>query len=103
MIQFLKSLFGFGPKINFQEVIINGGQIIDVRSKSEYQSGHIENAINIPLDNINNNIEKLNKNIPIITCCASGMRSESAKQISLSKGFKEVYNGGGWISLRNKI
>ena len=43
------------------------------------------------------------KNKPIITCCASGMRSASAKSILKSNGFSQVYNGGGWSSLRNKI
>ncbi|HEY4629318.1 MAG TPA: rhodanese-like domain-containing protein, partial [Flavobacterium sp.] len=40
---------------------------------------------------------------PIITCCASGMRSASAKSILKSSGFTKVYNGGGWSSLKNKI
>jgi rhodanese-related sulfurtransferase len=43
------------------------------------------------------------KNQPIITCCASGMRSASAKSILQSNGFTQVYNGGGWSSLQNKI
>ncbi|MFN6083407.1 MAG: rhodanese-like domain-containing protein, partial [Fluviicola sp.] len=39
----------------------------------------------------------------IITCCASGMRSASAKSLLKSSGYAEVHNGGGWMSLRNKI
>ncbi|MBP8067673.1 MAG: rhodanese-like domain-containing protein [Pedobacter sp.] len=51
-----------------------------------------------------NNLNKLtNKNKAIITCCASGMRSASAKSILKSSGYAEVHNGGGWSSLQSKI
>jgi rhodanese-related sulfurtransferase len=52
---------------------------------------------------LNSNLNKLKKDKPIITCCASGMRSANAKSILKSNGFKEVYNGGGWSTLQNKI
>jgi phage shock protein E len=90
----------FGEKINFQEVISNGATILDVRTKLEYQSGHLKNSINIPIDNLTQNIKKLNKNKPIITCCASGARSASARRILKSNGFEQVYNGGTWYNLR---
>jgi phage shock protein E len=103
MITFLKNLFGIAPTINFADLIKKGAVIIDVRSKSEYQGGHIKGSINIPLDTLKNNLSKLKKNKPVITCCASGMRSASAKSILKSYGFEEVHNGGGWTRLQNKI
>jgi phage shock protein E len=90
----------FGKKVNLQEVISNGAVILDVRTKGEYQSGHIRNSINIPVDKLPQNIKKLDKNKPIITCCASGSRSASARRILKSNGFEQVYNGGAWYSLR---
>jgi rhodanese-related sulfurtransferase len=48
-------------------------------------------------------MNKLDKKTPIITCCASGMRSGSAKNLLKSNGFTQVYNGGSWMTLRNKI
>lgn len=90
----------FGKKVNLQEVISNGAVILDVRTKLEYQSGHLKNSINIPIDNLPQNIKKLNKNRPIITCCASGARSASARRILKSSGFEQVYNGGTWYGLR---
>jgi len=90
----------FGKKVNLREVISNGATILDVRTKVEYQSGHLRNSINIPVGNLEQNIKKLNKNKPIITCCASGSRSASARRILKSKGFEQVYNGGSWYSLR---
>lgn len=90
----------FGKKVNLQEVISNGAVIVDVRTKGEFQSGHLRNSINIPVDNLQQNLKKLNKNKPIITCCASGARSASAKRILKSNGFEDVHNGGSWSALK---
>ncbi|MFV8466604.1 rhodanese-like domain-containing protein [Flavobacterium sp. LB1P62] len=104
MINTLKNLFGFGPKVNYSDLVKQGTIILDVRSKGEYSGGHIKGSLNIPVDTLSNNLFKLkDRNQPIITCCASGMRSASAKSILKSNGFTKVYNGGGWSSLQNKI
>lgn len=103
MIQLLKNILGIGPKVDFKKLIKNGAQIIDVRSKGEFLGGHIRGSVNIPLQEIKGKLSKIKKNKPAITCCASGMRSASAKSILRSSGFSEVYNGGGWMSLQNKI
>lgn len=92
-----------GPKVDYAELVKNGAQIIDVRTKGEYQGGHIRGSVNIPLQNLQSNISKIKKDKPVITCCASGMRSATAKNILKSNGFPEVYNGGGWVSLKSKI
>lgn len=104
MINTLKQLFGFGPKVDLAKLVKEGAIILDVRSKSEYQQGHIKGSMNIAVDVLRNNLSKLNdKNKPIITCCASGIRSASAKSILKSNGYTQVHNGGGWSSLYNKI
>lgn len=103
MINTIKKLIGLGPKVNYVELLQQGAIILDVRTKGEFQSGHIKGAVNIPVDSLRNNIDKLKKDKAIITCCASGMRSAAAKSILKSNGFSEVYNGGGWMSLQNKI
>jgi len=103
MLDTLKQLFGYGPKVDYGQLVKEGAIILDVRSKGEYQGGHIKGSINISVDTLSNNLSKLKKDKPIITCCASGMRSASAKNILKSNGYTEVYNGGGWSSLQNKI
>lgn len=103
MIKLLKSILGLGPKVDLRELSKNGAQIIDVRTKGEYQQGHIKGSVNIPLQSLQGSISKISKDKPVITCCASGMRSASAKGILKSNGFTEVHNGGGWMSLNNKI
>jgi len=104
MIESLKKLFGLGPKADYKQLVNDGATIIDVRTKGEYAQGHIKGSLNIPLDQISSKLKTLkDKNKPIITCCASGMRSASAKGILKSNGFQEVHNGGGWMSLNNKL
>ncbi len=103
MINTLKNIFGLGPKVDYKELIKNGAQIIDVRTSGEYASGHIKGSVNIPLNNISANVKKIKKDTPLITCCASGMRSASARSTLRAIGYKEVYNGGGWMSLNLKI
>ncbi len=96
----LSVLFGKKESVNIGELIKNGAQIIDVRSAGEFSQGHIKKAKNIPLDKLASQLGKLDKTKPIITCCASGMRSASARGILLKAGFKTVVNGGGWTNLR---
>jgi phage shock protein E len=104
MINTLKKLFGLGPKTDYAALVKQGATILDVRSKGEYAGGHIKGSVNIAVDQLNKNLNLLkDKNKPIITCCASGMRSASAKSILKANGYTEVYNGGSWHSLQNNI
>lgn len=101
MIDFIKKLFG--PGVDYKEIYKSGATIIDVRTSGEFSGGHIKGAVNIPLDSIDSNFGKIEKmKHPIITCCASGMRSGVAKNKLKSKGI-ETYNGGGWASLNQTL
>jgi rhodanese-related sulfurtransferase len=103
----LNKIFGAGEEVNkkdLRELHKEGAVIMDVRSRSEFDGGHIKGAINIPVDTLATNLTKLgDKDSYIITCCASGGRSSIAKSILTSAGYKNVHNGGGWQSLRSKI
>lgn len=103
MLQILKNLFSPGPKTDYKTLVKEGAIILDVRSKGEFAGGHIKNAINIPVNELNSNLSKLrDKHKTIICCCASGMRSGSAKRMLQEKGYTSVYNGGGWLKLQNE-
>jgi hypothetical protein len=103
MIQFFKNMLGMGPVIDYKSLVSSGAIILDVRSKAEYDGGHIKGSKLIPLPVLSQQLSSLDKSKVIITCCASGMRSEQAKGILLANGFKEVYNGGGWSGLNEKL
>lgn len=103
MFESIKNLFS-SEITDYAQLIKDGAIIIDVRSKGEYAGGHIPGSINIPVNQLESNLQKLkDRNKAIITCCASGARSASARNILLSNGFTEVHNGGGWRSLQIKI
>lgn len=101
MLSFLKNILGI-KTTDFARLITEGAIIIDVRTKGEFVSGHIEKSLNIPLDQLQEGTKKLKKDKPVITCCASGMRSAAARNILKSQGF-EVYNGGSWYRLNRFI
>ena len=104
MLQFIRKILGLGPATNYAQLVKDGAIILDVRTPGEYASGHIKGSVNIPVDQLRNQLAKLkDKQVPIITCCASGMRSASAKSILKSAGYEQVYNGGGWYGLQNKL
>lgn len=100
MISLIKKLLGIGPKVDLSTVMANGGIIIDVRTPAEYAGGAVKGSLNIPLANLSGQLSKIKKDKPIITCCASGMRSSSARSLLLANGYKEVYNGGSWFNLK---
>ncbi|MEC5394434.1 rhodanese-like domain-containing protein [Bergeyella sp. RCAD1439] len=103
MIEKIKKLLGI-KSVDFAQLAKQGAVIIDVRNPSEYAGGHVKGSINIPLSQLPQHLAKLkDKTKPIITCCASGMRSASAKSFLKSSGYTEVYNGGGWLTLNRKI
>jgi phage shock protein E len=103
MMDLLKSLFGKTEKVDFKKMVADGAVILDVRTPQEFNSGHIKGAMNIPVQDLGSQLKRIKKDKPVITCCASGMRSATAASVLKSAGFTEVYNGGGWNSLENKL
>lgn len=79
------------------ELIENNAVIIDVRSSEEYETGHIKDSINIPVDNIS--MVNYDKETTIIVYCATGMRSANAAKALIDAGYTNVYNlDGGLIN-----
>lgn len=69
--------------------------IIDVRAKVEYDFGHIENAINIPVDDLRDRLPEIPQDKTIYVYCAVGLRGYTAARILMQHGYKEVYNLSG--------
>jgi rhodanese-related sulfurtransferase len=101
MFDFLKRLFG--NNTDYKALMSRGAIIVDVRTPEEFTSGHIKGALNYPLQTLSGQVQRLkDKGKPIIVCCRSGSRSAMAKQLLKAQGI-EVYNGGGWGSLSQKL
>ena len=82
-----------------KEKIKQGATVIDVRTPSEYESGHYQGSKNIPLQELQDHLAEIgDKNKAIVVYCASGMRSGKAAKILTAAGFTDVTNAGG---LRN--
>ena len=69
---------------------------IDVRNEDEYQSGHIDGAINIPLDELRNHLNEIDKNKMLCINCQSALRSYIACRILSQYGFKCKHLSGGY-------
>ncbi|MEA2016221.1 MAG: rhodanese-like domain-containing protein [Actinomycetota bacterium] len=88
------------------EIISSSGDyvVLDVRSQQEYSEEHIQDAILIPVSELEGRLDELPVNKPIITYCRIGGRSTSAADILVKNGFTPVYNMLGgieeWISER---
>ncbi|USL95922.1 rhodanese-like domain-containing protein [Riemerella anatipestifer] len=74
--------------------------LVDVRTPEEFAEGSANGAINIPLDQLENHLDKLNSSQDIVLFCRSGRRSEEAKTILEKHGFKKVYNAGTWNEVK---
>lgn len=69
--------------------------IIDSRTKEEYDFGHIEGAINIPVDEIRSRLNEIPRDKKIIVYCAVGLRGYIASRILMQHGYTDVYNLSG--------
>jgi rhodanese-related sulfurtransferase len=78
--------------------------VVDIRNADEFENGHIEQALNLPLDSIETNLKKLNKHKgkPLILVCQSGARTAKAVGILKKNAFEELYVLDGGIASWSK-
>jgi phage shock protein E len=94
MLEFIKKLVGHG--LDLPQKMKEGAVIVDVRSPDEYAAGHVKGSKNIPMGKIESKLEAIKKwDKPVITCCASGMRSGTVASL-LKRNGVEAYNAGPW-------
>lgn len=98
-----RKLVGIRP-IDYVSMVKGGAIIIDVRTRHEFEQGHIKGSVNLPLDQLKKNLQQLpDQEKTIILCCASGIRSNSAKTVLKSAGYANVFNGGSWSALQARL
>lgn len=99
------SLFKKVPSIKVTEVdAIDNPSLIDVRSKEEYQNGHIPNAKNIVMNQLLANPSKyLMKDKTYYIVCQSGMRSKRTVKALLKEGYDVINVSGGTMSYPNQL
>lgn len=82
-----------------------GATVIDVRSPGEFQSGHLERAINVPLNEIGERVSQHapNKNQVLLVYCLSGTRSGVARRILKQMGYAKVFNLGSYFRAKSIV
>ena len=97
LYKYKQVLFRNDDTISYEEAIklydSNKATIIDVRNEEEYSESHIQGAINIPVYEILDKIDKIikNKDDIIILYCKTGKRSKMAKRILEEEGYNNIY------------
>ncbi len=87
------------PKANIKEVVNSSDvTLVDVRIPEQYSAGTAKNAINIPLAEIQSNIEPL-KGKKVVVFCNKGVQADQAMEI-LKKNGVEAYDGTSWKNVK---
>ena len=91
----IRSFFGGGREIAAaRELVRQGATLLDVRTEAEFDSGHLEGAVNIPVDSLGFRHVEIDRTRPVVVYCKSGVRSASAKDYLLKRGFPRVVDVG---------
>ena len=81
------------------EMMVSQEVVVDVRTREEYDGGHIENAVLVPNESIGSEMPETlpDKEATLLIYCRSGRRSKDAAQKLLALGYQSVYDFGGVI------
>lgn len=103
MFGLLKNMFSENNNEELNNIISNA-YLVDVRTPAEFAEGNVPGSVNIPLDQVQNQLAKFKNHENIVVFCRSGNRSGQAKAILEQNGFTNVVNGGTWqqiIKIKN--
>ena len=88
------------------DVIDRGGFVLDVREDYEWEEGHVPNAHHIPMNEVANQLDKLDDGARIFIICRSGGRSMTVANYLESQGYDVVSVAGGtqaWIASEREL
>ncbi|WP_045383846.1 rhodanese-like domain-containing protein [Vibrio campbellii] len=80
--------------------IEQGAMIVDVRTPQEFADGHLDNAVNFQLSELDKHFANVDKDTQIVLYCRSGNRSGQAYQYLQSHGFTNLHNAGGLVEMQ---
>ncbi len=92
MLSVLRRLLAGVPSITVDELddLLRQGsvRVLDVREPSEFRSGHVPGAVNVPTGRLGRQLGSLKRDKPYAVICASGSRSRGATSLLLDEGFE---------------
>ena len=95
--------FGTGSE-KLKDALRKGAVIIDVRTPHEFDFGHIPGALNIPVDRVKTNADRIRQlKKPVIICSHNFADAAEVIELLRALGINESLNGGNWESLLRKI
>jgi rhodanese-related sulfurtransferase len=103
MFEIFKNIFSNADTTQMKDIISKGAFLVDVRTPAEFAEGHVNGSVNIPLDQVQNQLAKFKNKENIVVFCRSGNRSSQAKSILEQNGFTNVTNGGTWQEVNQII
>ena len=89
-----------------RKLIAGGALTLDVRTPDEYAQGHLSQALNVPVDDVQDRLPQIasltqdDKSKPIVVYCSAGGRAARAKKTLEAAGYTNVVNGGGYDDLK---
>lgn len=100
-MSWLSKLFGAGPPAapridgdTARSLLAAGAQLVDVRTPFEFQSGHLDGAVNIPVDQLPRRLDGLDRQRPVVLYCRTGSRSRRAAGILARAGYTDIHDLG---------
>ncbi len=85
------------PQALLERIEREEGTVLDVRTMKEYEAGHLDEAIHIPVDELRQRADEVPSDGPLYVHCAGGYRSYVAQRMLMNRGRSDVYNvTGGW-------
>ena len=91
-------LLGEPEPEDIEKLLKEGATVLDIRDQSEYDQGHLEGSMHIPMERLLQNLSRIPRDRPIVTCNADDALSATAAEILHAHGFK-AFDGGGWSRL----
>jgi rhodanese-related sulfurtransferase len=90
---------GRGDPGGARQLVADGAQLLDVRTRDEFAAGHIAGAKNIPVQELEQRLGELGaKDAPLVVYCRSGRRSATAKRLLEAAGWTKVHDAGAMSS-----
>ena len=84
-----------------QKITAENAHVVDIRDEQSFAAGHIENAVHLTNGTLNQFMQNVEFDEPVIVCCYHGVSSQQAAQFLIHQGFEEVYSlDGGFEAWR---
>ncbi len=98
-------LKGYSHLTSWEEVLGSEEEhlLVDVRNEEEYELGHVEGAINLPLNNLRSRLKELDKEQKIVVYCQVGLRGYIADRILTQHGYQVQNITGGYVSAKDYL